>query len=53
MRRRFYGFDVENINLIIYFAVKIKEIYREQIIIKLPESMMDQPVIEGKFKETC
>ena len=29
--------------------LKIKEIYREHIIIKLPESMVDQPVIEGKI----
>ncbi len=43
----------ENINLIIYSTIKIKEIYREQIIIKLPESMIDQPIIEGKVKETC
>ncbi|RIA87792.1 oligomeric golgi complex component, COG2-domain-containing protein [Glomus cerebriforme] len=32
--------DVENM------TIKIKEIYRESIIIKLPESMIDQPIIE-------
>ncbi|CAB4405568.1 unnamed protein product [Rhizophagus irregularis] len=38
--------DVENI------TTKIKEIYREHIIIKLPESMINQPIIEESISNS-
>ncbi|CAG8671900.1 10692_t:CDS:10, partial [Funneliformis caledonium] len=40
------SYDVENI------IIKIKEIYREHIISKLPESMTDQPIVEESISNS-